>query len=93
MRDTHTHTNSYRHRDIFYSLLHSPNGCVVQGWGKLKAGVRSFFQVSHMGSPGAWDIFNFPRHIGESWIYPGLEVAPIWELVLQAVARLAMPQH
>lgn len=32
--------------EIFCLLIHSPDGCISQGWARPKSGSRSFIQVS-----------------------------------------------
>lgn len=41
--------------EIFYLLVHSPNGCNTQNWAKLKPG------ASHLCLPHVW---QGPNHLG-----------------------------
>lgn len=42
--------NGDTEREIFHSLVHSPNSHNSQRWASTKLGVRGFFQVSYVGS-------------------------------------------
>lgn len=58
-------SQSWRQREIFHPLFHSPDGCNCQGWAKLKLGTSNSIQVSpDMGAgaqmPGPSPII-FPR--------------------------------
>lgn len=56
-----------REVDIFLPLVHSTSGKRCQGWIRLKPGMRSPLQHSHIGGSSADVLALFPITLSGSW--------------------------
>nr|XP_051688751.1 uncharacterized protein LOC108176651 [Oryctolagus cuniculus]XP_051688752.1 uncharacterized protein LOC108176651 [Oryctolagus cuniculus]XP_051688753.1 uncharacterized protein LOC108176651 [Oryctolagus cuniculus]XP_051688754.1 uncharacterized protein LOC108176651 [Oryctolagus cuniculus]XP_051688755.1 uncharacterized protein LOC108176651 [Oryctolagus cuniculus]XP_051688756.1 uncharacterized protein LOC108176651 [Oryctolagus cuniculus]XP_051688757.1 uncharacterized protein LOC108176651 [Orycto len=88
-----------RESEVYYLLVHSPNGRNCQSCADPKPGARSFFQASYMGA-GAQECgpssTAFPGHSREldwKWSSWDSNLHAYWMLALQVVALFATPQH